>query len=80
MPIQSSPKLTKMSQSSLLSPQLTQEQRIQLAIDFLNSNHACSQRQAAKKKYWALNGKVDLARLAWRDGISNIDLYIFTSE
>jgi hypothetical protein len=69
-----------MSQSSLPSPQLTQEQRIQLAIDFLNSNPACSQRQAAKKRYWALDGKVGLARRAWRDGISKIDLYIFTSE
>jgi hypothetical protein len=47
VPIQSSPKLTKMSQSSLPSLQLTQKQKIQLAIDFLNSNpcwEACRER------------------------------------
>lgn len=38
-----------MSQSSLPSLQLTQEQKIQLVIDFLNSNPTYSQRQAAKR-------------------------------
>jgi hypothetical protein len=36
-----------------------------------------AEKRAAKERYWALNGKVDLARRAWRDGIGRIDLDIF---
>jgi hypothetical protein len=39
-----------------------------------------AEERAAKERYWALNGKVDLARRAWRDGITRIDLDIFTFE
>jgi hypothetical protein len=36
-----------------------------------------AEKRATKERYWALNGKVDLARRAWRDGIERIDLDIF---
>jgi hypothetical protein len=39
-----------------------------------------AEKRTAKERYWALNGKVDLARRAWRGGIARIDLGILTFE